>query len=65
MPKLKTHRGAKKRLHLTGTGTLKRRRAYVSHNLEHKGTDRKREKHGLDNVSAADRKRARRLIAQR
>lgn len=33
MPKLKTHSGAKKRFHLTGTGKVKRARAYKRHNL--------------------------------
>ncbi|MDR2909739.1 MAG: 50S ribosomal protein L35 [Oscillospiraceae bacterium] len=33
MPKLKTHSGAKKRFGTTGTGKIKRSRAYKRHNL--------------------------------
>jgi len=42
MPKLKTHRGAAKRVKRTGTGKLKRHRAYHSHILSKKSTKRKR-----------------------
>ena len=42
MPKLKTHKGAKKRFKLTGTGKVKRRRAYKSHILTKKDPKRKR-----------------------
>jgi large subunit ribosomal protein L35 len=31
MPKLKTHKGAKARLHITGTGILMRRKRLSSH----------------------------------
>ena len=33
MPKIKTHSGAKKRFSLTGTGKIKRARAFKRHNL--------------------------------
>lgn len=65
MPKMKTHKGTAKRLQTTGTGKLKRRRAMVSHNLEHKSVAAKREKHGVDDVAKADVKRAKRLLAAR
>ena len=42
MPKMKTHKGAKKRFKLTGTGKVKRRRAYKSHILTKKDPKRKR-----------------------
>ena len=42
MPKLKTHRGAAKRFSLTGTGKVKRSKAYTSHILTTKTTKRKR-----------------------
>ena len=42
MPKMKTHRGAAKRLRKTGTGKLKRMKAYKSHILTKKSTKRKR-----------------------
>ncbi len=42
MPKMKTHRGAAKRFSLTGTGKIKRSKAYKSHILTKKSTKRKR-----------------------
>ncbi len=42
MPKQKTHRGAAKRFSLTGTGKIKRAKAYKSHILNKKTTKRKR-----------------------
>ena len=42
MPKLKTHRGAAKRFSLTGSGKVKRSKAYTSHILTKKTTKRKR-----------------------
>jgi large subunit ribosomal protein L35 len=42
MPKMKTHRGAAKRFSLTGTGKVKRAKAYASHILTSKTTKRKR-----------------------
>ena len=42
MPKLKTKRAAAKRFKATGTGKLKRNKAYKSHILTKKTTKRKR-----------------------
>ena len=42
MPKMKTHRGAAKRLSLTKSGKIKRGKAYKSHILNKKSTKRKR-----------------------
>lgn len=42
MPKLKTHRGAKKRFSFTAKGKIKRRKANVSHILTKKTKKRKR-----------------------
>ena len=42
MPKIKTSRAAAKRLKKTGTGKLKRNKAYKSHILTKKSTRRKR-----------------------
>ncbi len=42
MSKLKTHRGAAKRFRFTGTGRIKRNKAYSSHILTTKSTKRKR-----------------------
>lgn len=42
MPKMKTHKGAAKRFKLTGTGKIKRAKAFKSHILEKKSPKRKR-----------------------
>jgi large subunit ribosomal protein L35 len=42
MPKLKTSRAAAKRFKVTGTGKLKRMRAYKTHILTKKSAKRKR-----------------------
>jgi len=42
MPKMKTHKGAKKRFSVTGSGKVKRLRAYKSHILTKKDPKRKR-----------------------
>ena len=42
MPKMKTSRAAAKRFTKTGTGLLKRNKAYKSHILTKKSTKRKR-----------------------
>lgn len=40
MPKLKTHRGAAKRFRKTGSGKIKRNKAYKSHLLTGKSSKR-------------------------
>ncbi|HKJ65464.1 MAG TPA: 50S ribosomal protein L35 [Desulfopila sp.] len=42
MPKMKTNRGAAKRFKATGSGKIKRSKAYTSHILTKKSTKRKR-----------------------
>lgn len=42
MPKAKTHKGAAKRFKFTGTGKIRRNKAYRNHLLAHKGADQKR-----------------------
>ena len=42
MPKMKTSKAAAKRFKVTGTGKLKRMKAYKSHILPKKSTKRKR-----------------------
>lgn len=56
MPKLKTHRGASKRVKRTGSGKLRRRHAYRSHLLSKKRNSRKRNytrEFGFDNKQDA------------
>jgi len=43
MPKLKTHKGMAKRIKLSSTGKLLRRRAFRNHMLAHKSASTKRE----------------------
>lgn len=42
MPKVKTNSGAKKRFKVTGSGKIKRRKAFKSHILTKKSPKRKR-----------------------
>jgi len=42
MPKMKTNKGAAKRFSKTGTGKIKRNKAFTSHILTSKTTKRKR-----------------------
>ena len=42
MPKMKSHKGARKRFSVTGSGKLKRNKAYKSHILTKKTSKRKR-----------------------
>ncbi len=61
MPKMKSHRSAKKRFKMTATGKLKRQRAGKRHLLTSKS--RKRKRHlGDSQVHPADAKRMTRLI---
>lgn len=62
MPKMKTHRGAAKRLRVTGTGKVARRRAGKSHLLEHKSAHRKRRLRQGTLISKADRRKVRKLL---
>ena len=63
MPKMKTHRGAAKRIKQTASGKLKRRRAYHSHILGKKSTKRKRRLRSATTVAATDAKVVRRMLA--
>jgi large subunit ribosomal protein L35 len=60
---MKTNRGAAKRLRKTGTGKIRRMRAYKSHILTKKDRKRKRRLRTSTLVAKADEKRARRLLA--
>lgn len=63
MPKMKTNSGAKKRFSLTGTGKVKRKKAFASHILTKKSQKRKRNLRKGTIVDAADAKRAKRMIS--
>jgi len=62
MPKLKTKRGAAKRISATGTGKLRRAKGWKSHLLEWKPPKRKRRLRKGTLISPADQKRIRRLV---
>jgi len=62
MPKMKTHRGAAKRLKKTGTGKIKRMRAFKSHILNKKTRKRKRRLRKADLVAGVDEKRMNRIL---
>lgn len=62
MPKMKTNSGAKKRFSLTGTGRVKRKRAFASHILTKKSPKRKRHLREATLVSKVDEARIKRLI---
>jgi large subunit ribosomal protein L35 len=62
MPKMKTHRGTAKRVKKTGTGKLKRMRAYKSHILTKKTQKRKRRLRKATLVSKGDKKRLMKLL---
>ena len=62
MPKMKTHRGAAKRFKITGTGKIKRSKAYKSHILTKKSAKRKRQLSQLTIMDKSDSKRIRRLL---
>jgi large subunit ribosomal protein L35 len=65
MPKMKTNAGAKKRYSLTGTGKIKRKHAFKSHILTKKSTKRKRNLGYFGEVSKADEKSAKLLLAMK
>jgi large subunit ribosomal protein L35 len=62
MPKIKTNRGAAKRFRKTGTGKIRRNKAYASHILTQKTTKRKRELRRDTLVHKADERNVSRLI---
>ena len=65
MPKMKTHKGAKKRFKETGTGKLKRRHANKNHILEKKAPKRKRQLRAPGLVSEADAPMIKRALGKR
>ncbi len=54
MPKMKTNRGAKKRIRVTASGKLKRRHAFKSHIAATKTTKRKRQLRNSNVIAAVD-----------
>ena len=65
MPKMKTNSGAKKRTKLTGSGRIKREKAFGNHILTSKTRKRKRSLRQSTLVSDADEKSMKRLLCLR
>lgn len=62
MPKMKTHRGAAKRFKKTGTGKLKRAKAFKSHILTKKSAKTKRNLRQTTIVCASEEKVMKKLL---
>jgi large subunit ribosomal protein L35 len=62
MPKMKSNRSAMKRFRKTGTGKIRRRKAYHSHILTKKSTKRKRNLRRAAIVASVDLSRVRRML---
>ena len=62
MPKMKTDSGAAKRIKVTGTGRLRRRKAFRSHLLEKKSSRRTRRLAGRTEVHQADKRQIKRML---
>jgi large subunit ribosomal protein L35 len=62
MPKIKSHRGAKKRFKKTASGKFLRAKAFRRHILTSKPTHRKRRLRGSDVVAAVDTPRLKRML---
>ncbi len=63
MPKMKTKSGAKKRFKMTGSGQIKREKAYQAHIMTSKSKKRKRNLRQSTLVSSANAKNIRILLA--
>jgi large subunit ribosomal protein L35 len=62
MPKQKTNRSAAKRFKITGTGKIRRNKAFRSHILTKKSPKRKRKLRHSTLVAKADVKRVKRML---
>jgi large subunit ribosomal protein L35 len=62
MPKMKSNRGAAKRFKATGSGKIRRSKAFTSHILTKKSTKRKRNLRKSGLISASDSKAVKRML---
>ena len=62
MPKMKSNRGAAKTFKVTGSGKIKRNKAYKAHILTKKSTKRKRNLRKATLVADSDSKRVKIMI---
>ena len=65
MPKIKTHRGAAKRFKVTGTGKVRRRKAFRAHLLEKKPSKRTRRLARGSELLGGDKQHIERLLGRR
>jgi len=63
MSKMKTHKGAKKRFKVTGSGKVTRRGRNLNHFLEKKSSRRKRRLTGEFEVAPSDAPRIKKLLS--
>lgn len=63
MSKMKTHKGAKKRFKVSGSGKLTRRSKNLNHFLEKKTSRRKRRLSGRSAVAASDTPKVKKLLS--
>jgi len=64
VPKMKSHKGARSRFKVTGTGKIRRRKANMNHFLGKKSSSQKRRLNQMDVVDKSDVKRIRRMLGQ-
>jgi large subunit ribosomal protein L35 len=64
MPKMKTNTNVKKRVKVTGSGKLRRRKAFRSHLLEKKSSRRTRRLGKDSDFAPGQEKRVRRLLGK-
>lgn len=62
MPKLKTHKGAKKRFKITGKGKIKRHSSHTGHLFTNKTSKQKRKLRKASLVHKNDEKRIKKLL---
>ena len=62
MPKMKTDKGAAKRIKITGRGKLRRRHAFMNHILEKKPSTRTRRLNRESDVAPGDLRQVKRLL---
>lgn len=62
MPKMKTNRGAAKRFKATGSGKIRRNKAFASHILTKKSAKRKRNLRKSGLIAESDQRAVRRML---
>lgn len=62
MPKIKTHKSTAKRVKVTGSGKLMRRRGFMNHFMENKSEGRKRDNRKANEVHSTKQKSVKRSL---